>query len=139
MDKASKKWNFDFDKEKPLPKSPSDSFEWERVSDQTVPKFYQTKGGESSSSRLRSANPPIQSQRTKSAQPAKPKKIRPNISKVRSQTTMKKFLIVKNRRGNAEPGKIKISEIEDGRVYFKTRSMTTIQTRSKIQVIDYRS
>lgn len=138
--KAAEKWNFDFKREQPLPKSSSDMFEWEGVSSEQLPPFYQAKQTSHPTTRLQQLESAThQSHRTKSAQPAKPKKIRSTPKSNIRQSCIKNYVVIK-RRANISCVKVTSpTKIEDGRVYFKTRSMSTMQTRSKLHVIDYRS
>lgn len=138
--KAAEKWNFDFKREQPLPKSSSDMFEWEGVSSEQLPPFYQAKQTSHPTTRLQQLQSAThQSHRTKSAQPAKPKKIRSTPKSNIRQSCIKNYVVIK-RRANISCVKVTSpTKIEDGRVYFKTRSMSTMQTRSKLHVIDYRS
>merc|ERR1712130_273088 len=131
---ASQKWNFDFHRERPLPKSPSDKFDWEQVAEHNVPEFYKSTNHQKEKSSTTKGT-----SKARKISPKKTKKAKGERA-AKNQRGIKQFVVMK-RRTTSQPDQSTISKkkIEENRVYFKTRSMAQIQTRSRHQVVDYSS
>ena len=118
MKQTSKRYNFDFKNEKPLPPSSRDKYNWVSLPENQTPRFYHSKTQNNG-----------KKNRLNLVQKVK------KVKKVK-QMSMNNFINVK-RRGNVDTS-IKL-KVDFGRVNFRTRSMSSIRTRSKLDVIDYRS